>query len=155
MERPNNSYNETGSGRSNNTQDIPQDRESAALVFFRTFILLTSFVGCILNGMVSIVMLKKSLRRQTFIICTISQTTIDFSACLLSLISNGLKLAFRDDPVWMAQKLELRRLLHRLFTSDNFLYVVLTISNGNLILIAIERYVKIVHSTFYRNHFSK
>ena len=147
----NNSFAGVGFGEKNPTGDMRSDQTSSKL--FRVSIIILSTIGFFLNILVSTALFRKPLRNQTFIIFTISQTTIDFVACLFSLITYSLKIAFNDDPVWMRQTWSLA--ICYVFTSNNFLNLCLMFSNGNLILIAIERYVKIVHSTFYRNHFSK
>ena len=120
---------------------------------FRWSNVILGLAGCLLNVLVFLLLLDKKLLRHTFIIFTINQSSLDFVCCLLSLISNSLHLAFGDDPWWYMQSWSFA--VCYVFTSDNILLAVLGASNANLVLIAFERYMKIVHSTFHRKYFSR
>ena len=127
--------------------------ERNSITGFRSVVVLTAAIGLLSNILVSLALFQKPLRRSSFIKSIIFQTIIDFIFCTMTLASNSLKLAFRDQPVWMEQSWSFA--VCYLFTSDIFCFVSSSISNANLIAIAFDRYFRIVHSTFHRNYFSR
>lgn len=131
------------------SNDSPSVGGSQELLIFRCFVVVMGFVGCLMNGFVLRVLMSKRLRSQPSNILIINQVLLDLlsSASLIACYAVKIPTLYLDGR-WGF-------LLCLILTSDSSVFAFQAGSIVNLVLIAVERYLKIVHMIFHRTHFRK
>lgn len=125
---------------------------SDAIVIIRAFAIVIGLVGALLNGLVLWVLFsRRSRSSQKFTLLFVNQVVLDFSSCVALVVTYAVKIpafAYRNDDGWS-----------NFFCF--FFYTEFTIcyfeqgSVCNLVLIAVERNVFIVHQVTYKRYFRK
>lgn len=121
--------------------------------FHKIYQALIIFMGCtatILNGFMLFVLTRFSKnRRNTTNVLIINQTTMDFVGSVALIISFTL-----DIKRFVYPENEGGYFICLFFTSNILQFVALTSSIGGLAVIALERYVTIVHSVTHRKYYN-
>ena len=115
---------------------------------FQIFILIIAVLGMFANATVlSIFASYKSARKKTTNILIMNQLTLDMLSCALITTSHSIQLASGYlSGLWGTINC-------LLFIGDVVPFITLVGSIASLVLIAFERYVKIVHSIAHRKYF--
>ena len=124
---------------------------SRMLIAFRLCVVTIGIMGCTLNVMVLIALSDRKLPKTTTIILMMNQVSLDLASCVLVVVSYAFRLVLNDQPLTGSWGF----FICFLFTSDDLVYIGLTASTASIVIIALERYAKIVHSVAYRNRFKR
>jgi hypothetical protein len=117
-------------------------------IIFETAVILIGIVGALGNGTVLYVFCaSKQLRNQDINVLFINQLSLDFYSSLWLLVEYPIKMAniYLEGPTG--------HLLCLFILSEDLAYFGIFGSKVNLMSIAIERYVKIVHPIWHKNNF--
>jgi hypothetical protein len=130
----------------NTTNQPPQS--TMELIIFETAVILIGIVGVLANGTVLYVFCaSKQLRKQDLNVLFINQLSLDLYSCLWILIEYPIKIMnfYLEGPTgyWLCV----------FILSEDVSYFGIFGSKLNLMSIAIERYVKIVHPIWHKNNF--
>ena len=113
----------------------------------------TGALGCCANGLVLLQLFaSKRLREHPSYFLIKFQIFLDFTACVLLVVSHSLQI------VWDGNAEVMRKwgnAICVLFVSNGLMYIVLYAATTNLAIIALERYVKVVHPIKHRNTFRR
>ena len=115
---------------------------------FESLVVIIGIVGSLANGLVLYVMCTtRQLKKSSINILFVNQMSLDLFSCVWLVISYSVKLAdiylVGTTGYWLC-----------VFVIDeNIVYCGLIGSSVNLASIAIERYLKIVHPIWHKNHF--
>ena len=110
-------------------------------------------LGCCANGIVLFLLFSaKKLRVHPSYFLIKFQILLDFTACVLLAISYSLELV-RGGSAKVMRKWG--NAICILFSSDGLIYIVLYAATTNLVIIALERYIKVVHPIKHRNIFRR
>ena len=123
---------------------------NSAHVLFRSMVVFIGIVGTFANALVLYAMLKsKQVTKNSVNILFVNQMSLDLFSCFWLIISYSVKLAnvalVGSTGYWLCI----------FINSDNIVYFGLIGSSANLASIAIERYLKIVHPIWHKNHFKR
>src|SRR6218665_2489938 len=133
-----------------NNTTISSIKESARnLVVFWAFVLGVGVFGSFMNGVVLNILLSKELRSKASYLLIINQVGLDFLSCLFLLPCYIIKV----HRIYMAGNWG--KFVCIVFYSDASVYSLQAGSITNLVLIAAERYLKIVHAVFHRTYFRR
>ena len=133
-----------------NDTTISSLNESASnLVVFCAFVLGIGLFGSIMNGVVLNILLSKELRSKASYLLIINQVVLDFLSCLFLLPCYIIKI----QTIYLAGNWG--KFVCIVFYSDASVYSLQAGSITNLVLIAAERYMKIVHVVFHRTYFKR
>ena len=117
------------------------------------FVVLTGTVGCFANGVVlAALIVDKKLRNNASTFLIKYQIGLDCVACVLLIVSYSLKVKLWYSPDTMQKW---GNAMCAMFVGDGLVSICLNAAAFNLVMIALERYVKIVHPVKHRNHFQK
>src|SRR6218665_2478795 len=100
-----------------------------------------------MNGVVLNILLSKELRSKASYLLVINQVVLDFLSCLFLLPCYIIKI----QTIYLAGNWG--KFVCIVFYSDASVYSLQAGSITNLVLIAAERYMKIVHVVFHRTYF--
>ena len=117
------------------------------------FVVFTGTVGCFANGVVlAALIVDKKLRNNASTLLIKYQIGLDLVACVLLIVSYSLKM-----KLWYSQDTmkKLGNAICGMFVGDGLVTICLNAAAFNLVMIALERYVKIVHPVKHRSHFKK
>ena len=115
------------------------------------FVVFTGTIGCIANGFVlAALIVDKKLRNNASTFLIKYQIGLDCVACVLLIVSYSLKVKLWYSPdtirIW-------GNAICVMFVGDGLVSICLNAAAFNLVMIALERYVKIVHPVKHRSHF--
>jgi len=117
------------------------------------FTLITGGIGCLANGTVLIALVAdKKLRKYSSMFLIKYQVGLDFVACVLLVVSYALKVGLDENA---DRTRRWGNVVCMLFVGDGLVTIAMYAAAANLAMIALERYVKIVHSVKHRNYFRK
>lgn len=140
----------TTSGLVSNDSTQSSSEESAnRLVVFFGFVVGIGLFGSFMNGVVLSVLLSKKLRAKTSYLLIINQVVLDFLSSLFLLPCYIVKI----HKVYMTG--HFGKFICIVFFSDASVYSFQAGSITNLVLIAAERYFKIVHGVLHRTYFRR
>jgi hypothetical protein len=116
--------------------------------YFECAVILIGCVGTLANGTVLVaLLLSRQLKKQLMKVPLLNQLVLDLCSCILLVIIYSVKVCnfylVGSWGYWLCM----------LLTSEMFLWCVLNASIINLVVITMERYIKIVHSVWHKNHF--
>src|SRR6218665_4152131 len=133
-----------------NNTTISSIKESARnLVVFWAFVLGVGVFGSFMNGVVLNILLSKELRSKASYLLIINQVGLDFLSCLFLLPCYIIKV----HRIYMAGNWG--KFVCVVLFNDSNVYSLQAGSITNLVLIAAERYLKIVHVVFHRTYFKR
>ena len=136
--------------QNDNPSDVTNQTDVSSLVFLSSVVII-GLVGLVANGFVLMALMKKKLRRQTSNILTINQVVVDLIACLSVIISYVLRI----EIINLSFVGTLGDFVCIIFMREGWCYTMIQTSITSLQMIAIERYLKIVHPVQYRNYFRR
>ena len=117
------------------------------------FVVFTGTVGCFANGVVlAALIVDKKLRNNASTFLIKYQIGLDCIACLLLIVSYSLKIKLWYSPDTMRKW---GNTMCAMFVGDGLVKMCFNAASFNLAMIALERYVKIVHPVRHRSHFQK
>ena len=117
------------------------------------FVVFTGTVGCFANGVVlAALIVDKKLRNNASTFLIKYQIGLDCVACALLIFSYSLKVKRWYSPDTMRKW---GNAICAMFVGDSLVSICLNAAAFNLVMIALERYVKIVHPVKHRSHFKK
>ena len=113
----------------------------------------TGALGCCANGVVlSLLLAAKKLRVHPSYFLIKFQILLDFMACVLLTISYSFELVRNGNAEVMRRW---GNAICILFVSNGLVYIMLYAATTNLVIIALERYIKVVHPIKHRNIFCR
>src|SRR6218665_530986 len=118
---------------------------------FQGFVIAIGLIGVGLNGLILRVLLMPHMRKQKINLLIINQILIDFASSIFLIatyIFHVLTQSFYYEG-------ETGYALCVIFYSDLLIFALQAGSNANLVLIAIERYLKIVHHIFHSTYIKR
>ena len=147
------SFNTISSNSTGNTTILSNAQLSTLInsgfTWGRIILIIIVSIGMLANGVVqTLYILDKKLRKGTSNLLLRNQTMMDSIACVV-LLSTQILLAKGTTATTTAG----RWLLCLLINSSTIFTGTIFAANIGLVVIAIERYAKIVHSVSHRNHF--
>ena len=117
------------------------------------FVVFTGTVGCFANGVVlAALIVDKKLRNNASTFLIKYQIGIDCVTCVLLIVSYSLKVKLWYSPDIMRKWGDA---ICAMFIGDGLVSICLNAAALSLVMIALERYVKIVHPVKHRSHFKK
>ena len=117
------------------------------------FVVFTGVVGCLANGSILVAWTAdKKLRKCSSTFLVRYQICLDFASCALLVVSYVLKLELDDNADRMRRWGDVMCML---IIGDGLVTVAITAATVNLVMIALERYAKIVHSVKHRIYFRR
>ena len=130
------------------TQSSSKDSANQLVVFCALVIVIGLF-GSFMNGVVLRVLLSKKLRSKESYLLIINQVVLDFLSCLFLIPCYVIKIRkIYMEGGW-------GKFVCNVFFSDTIVFSLQAGSITNLVLIAAERYLKIVHVVFHRTYFRR
>jgi hypothetical protein len=114
---------------------------------YRALVLVVALVGVSANGLVMIVfgLSSKQLKKEKFNILFLNQTALDMYSCAMLAVIQAFGLfkiyLIGSWGYWLCT----------LLLNEVWLWIGLNGSTANLVVIAVERYVKIVHPIWHKN----
>lgn len=114
---------------------------------FRSLVFIMGMIGMIANAIVASVLgLSKSMKKEQVNILFLNQMILDLYSCTLLTAVNALRLAnlylTSSWGFWLC----------KLFLDELPLWIGLNGSTANLVIVAVERYLMIVHPVWHKNH---
>jgi len=129
-----------------NYSAIYNSQESFNNTVFCAFVIVIGVFGSFMNGVVLNILLSKKLRSKPSYLLIINQVVLDFLSCLFLIPCYIVKVhIFYLAGNW-------GKFVCNVFYMDNSVYALQAASITNLVLIAAERYMKIVHEVFHRRY---
>ena len=117
------------------------------------FVVFTGTIGCIANGVVlTALIVDKKLRNNSSTFLVKYQIGLDCVTCALLIISYSLKVTLWYFPETMRKW---GNAMCAMFVGGGLVSICLNAAAVNLVMIALERYVKIVYPVKHRSHFQK
>ena len=116
------------------------------MLAFKASIIVIGIIGGIAN-LLMVLILEQSKARKYEMSIVFNQMILDFICCLLLVISYVFKILDIDYSIIIG------RALCKVLTSEGMIWYFLSCSTANLVILTIERYVKIVHAIFHKKHF--
>ena len=120
------------------------------VVVFESCVVIVGIIGALANGLVIWVMTRSNnnnKERRASSVLILHQLVLDFSSCILLIVTY----------LWKLTNAKLRGSLNVILCffigSENLQWTCLNSSITNLVFIALERYVKIVHPILHRNFY--
>jgi len=146
----NSSHVMTSMAPENNSMDKGQNHVVAGYRYtLDIFTFVIGSVGSVANGFVLLALLcARQYRRKNINVFIINQTVLDLLACLfliLTIVFNGIETT--SVPV--------KWIICLLFETNTVVAVASYSSIFGLVVITVERYVKIVHPVVHRNHYRR
>src|SRR6218665_2595125 len=139
----------TTNGLVSNYTTIYISQEDFTNTMFCIFVIVIGVFGSFMNGVVLNVLLSKKLRSKASYLLIINQVVLDFLSCLFLLPCYIIKIRL----IYMAGNWG--KFVCNVFLMDNSVYSLQAGSITNLVLIAAERYLKIVHAVFHMTYFRR
>ena len=127
--------------------DVTSSSSRGAAVYFETAVLIIGIIGTAANGLVLYALVASKQHKKHMLI--VNQNALDLYSCIFLIITYGLKLF----KIHLSGSLGYW--LCMLLFSENLLWCGVYGSFCNLIVIAIDRYLKVVHPVWSRNHLRK
>jgi len=119
----------------------------AALYYFECFVMVIGIIGAAANGLILYALVASKQHKKHVLI--VNQNALDLYSCIFLVITYGLKLCninlIGSLGYWLCM----------FILSENLLWCGLCGSFVNLTLIAIERYLKVVHAVWSKNKLRK
>ena len=117
------------------------------------FVVTTGLIGCLANGSVLFALIAdKSLLKYSATFLIKYQIGLEFASCVLLVVSYAMKVVLGGDPYPMRRW---GTVVCMFFIGDGLTTLLMNIATANLVMIAVERYIKIVHPVKHRNYFRK
>lgn len=143
----NNQINWTTSSSSSSSNDAESNSASESYVYFQAFVVIIAVVGSFANGgVLYILRFGKLTKNKMMNVLLINQTAIDFYSCFTLTITYAVKLCniyhTGTFGYWLCT----------ILTGEMVAWFGLNSSMINLGFITLERYVKVVHSIWHKNH---
>jgi len=128
-------------------KDVTSSSSRGAAVYFETAVLIIGVMGTAANGLVLYALVASKQHNKHVLI--VSQNALDLYSCMFLIITYGLKL-FNIHLSGL-----LGHWLCMLILNESLLWCGVYGSFCNLTVIAIERYLRVVHPVWSRNHLRK
>jgi len=127
------------------------DKSSSQIVqfYFQIAVVVIAVIGAIANGLnlFVLVVVKQDKKKNSMNVLLINQILIDLYSCVTLLITYAVKLAniylTGTFGYWLCM----------ILTGEMLLWFGLNSSMINLAVITVERYLKVVHSIWHKNHY--
>src|SRR6218665_1218154 len=132
-----------------NYTTFSSSKESARNLVFCAFVIVIGLFGSFMNGVVLNILLSKKLRSKASYLLIINQVVLDFLSCLFLLPCYVIKI----HRIYTAGNWG--KFVCNVFYMDNSVFALQAASKTNLVLIAAERYLKIIHEVFQRTYFRR
>lgn len=132
------------------TNSLSSANSSEAIVIFRAVAIVIGLTGVLFNGLVLRVLFSRRSRSQKFTLLFVNQIVLDFLSCVALFVTYASKIpvfVFRDNAWW--------HFFCFVFHTELLIYYFQQGSVCNLVLIAVERNIFIVHQVTYKRYFRK
>src|SRR5688572_17707256 len=116
------------------------------MFLFEASVIVIGIIGGIANVLMLLILAQSKARKNEMAI-VFNQMTLDFLCCLQLIISYVVKILDIDYSFTI-----IGRALCKTLTSEAVLWHFLGCSTANLVVLTLERYVKIVHAVFHKKH---
>jgi hypothetical protein len=118
------------------------------MIAFRSLIITIAVIGAVANGFVALIIGRsKQLAKDKCNVLFLNQMALDMYSCVMLTIVTSVKIAnLRLAGSWGYW-------LCIIILDEVLLWIGLNGSTANLVVIAVERYIKIVHPIWHKNHF--
>jgi 7 transmembrane receptor (rhodopsin family) len=123
-------------------------QSSMNLIAFRVLVIIIAVIGAVANGLVALVIgLSKQLKKDKYNVLFLNQMALDMYSCTMLTVVQVVKMVnlqlYGSWGYWLCM----------IILDEMLLWIGLNGSTANLVVIAIERYIKIVHPIWHKNHF--
>jgi len=137
----------TDQGDATGENGVTSASSRGAAMYFEILVVVIGVIGTAANGLVLYALVASKEHKKHELI--VNQNALDLYSCLFLVITYGMKLSNAHLSGSLGYWLCV--LIH----SGSLLYVGLFASLVNLMIISIERYLKVVHSVWSKKHLSK
>jgi len=118
------------------------------MVAFEASVIVIGIIGGIANLLMFLILVKSKVRKYEMAI-VYNQMILDFLGCLHLVISFAIKIGDIDYSIILG------RTICKVLTGETMIWNFLGSSTANLVVLTLERYVKIVHAVFHKRHFRR